>query len=154
MMKQYSNDQPKSSRYAKDLALQRAENQVDRSTWPGAALTKYKNKNIENPTAGVEHRPPPKNNDQGMEIGPVTHSMHMPGPEMGVNLHKYMAQHGLDAAQYMGQAGSQWDAVKTPLEGRDTMTSDIKVGDHDEDDYETNDEKSINDRGRRQVGSY
>ena len=143
---QKQKDERKPGRYGKDLALQRAENLADRSSWIGKSLTKYKNKNIENPKADVEHRPPPKNSDEGEAMGPISKSMHTPGPEMGANLHKYMAKHGMDAAKYMGQAGSKWDAVKTPLQGRDTMTSDVKVGDHDSDDYIDNDEESINDK--------
>lgn len=147
---QNQKDERKPARYAKDLALQRAEAQVHRSVGGDTALSKYRTKNIER--TGVpdgDHKPPPSEKGKAPPPGPVTKSMHMPGPIMGENLHRYMMMHGIDAAQYMGKSGSEWEAVKTPLEGRDTMTSDIKIGDHDEDDYDNNDEKSINDKGKR-----
>jgi hypothetical protein len=158
MQKQYDDDQPKSARYAKNLALQRAENQVHRSMEgeEHPALDKYRKKNVESAHATYDHaQDASQDHDEWNPApGPVAESMHMPGPIHGVNLQRYMMQHGMNAAQYMGREGSNWQAVKTPLEGRDSMTSDIKTGDHDQDDYVNNDEQSLNDRGRRQVGSY
>lgn len=157
MKKQYKDDEPKSARYGKDLALQRAENQVHRSMGGDEhpSLTKYRKKNVEDAHTTYEHGKDGEDKDGwNPAAGPVTKEMQMPEPKTTANLHKYLTQHGLSSAEYMGAAGSKWDAVKTPLEGRDSMTGDEKTGDHDEDDYIQNDQKSINDRGRARVGSY